>query len=125
MSQGQRPPAKTRPTDGFAHLERSDAQRCPRSQELARMSLRIIVPYHGHDLTWIDHSPPVLALKTDQAVRPNLHAGQLIVLGHRESHRPDPADEHGNRPRLTDEGLKQIAHRLAGHEPSPPGIERA
>jgi|HubBroStandDraft_2_1064218.scaffolds.fasta_scaffold04079_5 EmrB/QacA subfamily drug resistance transporter len=91
-------------------------------QKLTRPVLRIVVPYHGHDLGRVDHGPPVLAHKADQAVRANLHPGQLLGLGHRESDRSGPADEHGNRPVSTDNGVEQIAHRLAGHLPSPPGI---
>jgi hypothetical protein len=91
-------------------------------QELTRPVLGIVVPHHGHDLGRVDHGPPVLALKADQAVRAKLHRGQLLGLGHREGDRPGPADEHGNRPVPTDNGIEQIAHRLAGHLPSPPGI---
>src|SRR5580692_10768594 len=93
-----------------------------RLEELTRPVLGIVVPHHGHDLSRVDHGPPVLALKADQAVRADLHAGQLLGLGHRERDRPGPADEHGNRPVPTDNGIEQIMHRLAGHLPSPPGI---
>src|SRR6266478_4569046 len=32
------------------------------SQELARRLLRITVPHHCHDLIWVNHGPPGLAL---------------------------------------------------------------
>ena len=86
-----------------------------RLQELTGCGVRIVVPDHGDDIIGVDHGPSGLALKFDQAVRANFHTGQPLVLGHRESDRPDPAHEHRNRPGLTDEGLEQGAHRLAGH----------
>jgi hypothetical protein len=56
-----------------------------------------------------------LALKVQQAVRANLHAGQLLVLGCDEPNVTGPADNHGDRPGFADEGLEQVADRLAGH----------
>src|SRR5215469_8901835 len=86
-------------------------------QKLARRRHRLAVPHHGHDRTWVDHSPPALALKTDQAIRANLHAGELLILGRGEPDVADLADNHRDRPGLTDEGLEQLTDRLAGHEP--------
>src|SRR5258708_33264146 len=88
----------------------------PGSQKLARRGPRLAVPHHGHDPTWVNLSPPGLALKTDEAIRANLHAGQLLVLGCGEPDLADLADNHRDRPGLTDEGLEQFTDRLAGHE---------
>src|SRR5215472_8639870 len=94
-----------------------EAASLPELQELARRRYRLAVPYHRHDLTWVDHGPPGLAVKTDQAIRANLHAGELLILGRGEPDMADLADNHGDRPGLTDEGLEQLTDRLAGHEP--------
>ena len=95
-----------------------------RSQELARGVIRIAVPAHGHDLGRVDHGPPGIALKADQAVGANLHAGQLVALGRGEPHLADSADQHHHRPRLTNAGLEQVANRLTGHGSSPPGTAK-
>src|SRR5262249_2345617 len=50
------------------------------------------------------------------------HAGQLLVLGRDQPDGAGPADDHGNQPGFTDEGLEQVADRLAGHQPSPPNM---
>src|SRR5262249_43811311 len=89
----------------------------PCLQKLARRRYRLAVPHHSHDLTWVDHSPPGLALKADQAIRANLHAGQPLILGRSEPDMADLADNHRDRPGLTDEGLEQLTDRLASHEP--------
>src|SRR5215471_2108139 len=91
-----------------------------RLQELSRRGLRLAVPHHSHDFTRIDHGPAGLALKAHQAVWANLHAGQLLVLGCDEPDVTGPADNQGDRPGFADEGLEQVADRLAGHQPSPP-----
>ena len=67
---------QTRPSGRPGRLDRE----APRSQELAHQVLGIAVPRHSHDLSWVDHDPTGLALKMDQAVRVELHAGQLAVV---------------------------------------------
>src|SRR5262249_52333359 len=94
----------------------------PRSQELARRGLRLAVPHHRRNFTWVDHGPPGLTLQTHQAVRVNLHAGQFLVFSCDEPDGTAPADNHGNQSGLTDEGREQVADRLSGHQPSPPHI---
>src|SRR5690348_6751739 len=89
-----------------------------RSQELARRSLRLAVPHHGHDPFRVEHGPPGLTLQAQQAVRAKLHAGQLLVLGCDEPDVAGPADHYGNRPGFADEGLEQVADRLTGHQPN-------
>src|SRR5262249_15772864 len=90
------------------------------SEELARGGLGFAVPHHGHDFSRVDHGPPGLALKSQQAVRAELHAGQLLVPGCDEPDVAGSADNQGNRTGLTDEGPEQVADRLTGHRPSPP-----
>ena len=58
------------------------------SQELARRVVRVAAPDHGHDPARVDHGPAVLPLDANQAVRPGLHAGQLLVLGGGEADLP-------------------------------------
>src|SRR5580658_8268715 len=91
-------------------------------QELARRGLGIAVPDHAHDLGRIDHRPPGLALQPDQSVRPDLHTGQLLVLGRGEPDRADPGNDDEYRPRPPSERLEQVADRLGGHKPSSPHL---
>jgi hypothetical protein len=66
-------------------------------------------------LTRVDHGPPGLALEPDEAVRADLHAGQLAVLVDGQPDLADVADCQVNRPGLADDGREQAADRLASH----------
>src|SRR5947209_3943145 len=94
----------------------------PCLQELARRVIGIAAPDHGHDPDRVEHDPPVLALDADQAVRADLHAGQLLVVGGGEPDLAGLGHHHEDRPGLPDEGLEQLADHLAGHESLPPNI---
>src|SRR5580658_7835645 len=85
-----------------------------RLQELTRRGLGVAVPDHAHDLGRIDHRPAGLALQADQAVRPDLDAGQPLVLPRREPDRADPGNDDEYGPGPPDEGLELVADRLGG-----------